>query len=53
MASEDVNNAAFINVSNEGKDKQDQNGGQLFFNSILAFKDEFTKNLPKHVNGRV
>jgi hypothetical protein len=52
MASDEVSDAAFINVSNvTGVDKKEKQGGQLFFNSILAFKDEFTKNLPKHVGG--
>jgi hypothetical protein len=53
MTSSEVSNAAFINVSNVNLDAAEALEGQLFFSSILEFKNAFTRNLPKHVGNRV
>ena len=53
MTSVEVENAAFINVSNENLESDTPDGGQLFFASILAFKDMFTKRLPANVGHRI
>lgn len=34
-------------------DVDEAQAGNLFFESVMSFKDTFTKNLPKHVRNRV
>jgi len=56
MVSKDVDHPALINVDNydwEAVDAEEAQAGSLFFESVMQFKDTFTRNLPKHVRSRV
>jgi len=54
MVSTDVDYPALINIDNHDFDNEkDTRAGQLFFQSVLSFKDSFTKNLPMHVRNKV
>ena len=45
---------ALINIDNHDfDDAEDIRAGQLFFSSVITFKDTFTKNLPMHVHHKV
>lgn len=54
MVSTDVENPSLVNVDNheEQNDKKPQSG-QLFFQSVVQFKDTFARELPKHVGQKV
>ena len=54
MISKDVDYPALINIDNHDlDDEEDTRAGQLFFQSVINFKDTFTKNLPRHVRNKV
>ena len=54
MVSKDVDHPALINIDNHDfDDTEDIRAGQLFFQSVITFKDTFTKNLPMHVHHKV
>jgi hypothetical protein len=54
MISKEVDHPALINIDNHDfDDEEDTRAGQLFFQSVINFKDTFTKNLPKHVRNKV
>ena len=53
MVSKDVDHPALINIDNQDEDADDIRAGQLFFQSVINFKDTFTKNLPKFVRNKV
>lgn len=54
MVSTDVDYPALINIDNHDfENTKDTRAGQLFFQSVINFKDTFTKNLPMHVRNKV
>merc|ERR1740139_634556 len=58
MVSKEVDHPALINIDNWDWEKEVAEGdeaqaGNLFFESVMSFKDTFTKNLPMHVRDRV
>ena len=58
MVSKEVDNPALINIDNKDWEGEEANmeevqAGNLFYQSVMQFKDTFTKNLPKHVRNRV
>lgn len=54
MISKDVDHPVLINIDNHDfENSDDARAGQLFFQSVINFKDTFTKNLPKHVRNKV
>ena len=58
MVTKEVDHPALINIDNkdwEGEEanKDEAQAGNLFYQSVMKFKDTFTKNLPKHVRNRV
>ena len=54
MVSPEVDHPCLINIDNHcpARDEKAEQG-QLFFNSLLHFKDAFTSQLPKHCGDRV
>ena len=55
MIAKEVDNPSLINIDNHDFD-EDPNvvqPGQLFFQSVVEFKDSFTRKLPKHVRDKV
>ena len=54
MVSTEVDHPCLINIDNHCPARDDKaEQGQLFFNSLLHFKDAFTSQLPKHCGDRV
>ena len=60
MVSKEVDHPALINIDNHefddaanDPDSQSSKAGQLFFQSVVEFKDTFTRHLPKHVRNKV
>lgn len=57
MVGKEVDYPALINIDNQDWDEDSaadsERAGNLFFESVMAFKDTFAANLPKHVKNRV
>ena len=54
MVSKEVENAALINIDNHDFDGERlMQPGQLFFQSVVQFKDKFTQELPKYVREKI
>ena len=54
MVSKDVDSAALINIDNHNFDGEGLlQPGQLFFQSVVEFKDKFTQELPKYVRDKI
>ena len=60
MVSKEVDHPALINIDNHefddeanDPDSTSSKAGQLFFHSVVEFKDTFTRHLPKHVRNKV
>lgn len=55
MIGKEVDNPSLINIDNHDFDEDPEvvQPGQLFFQSVVEFKDSFTRKLPKHVRNKV
>lgn len=54
MISREVDHPCLVNIDNHDCEGQsDPRAGQLFFESVVTFKDTFTKQLPRHVRNKV
>ena len=59
MVSKEVDHPALINMDNQDWDDDDVDddrkviAGQLFYQSLVSFKDTFTANLPRHVRNKI
>jgi len=55
MIGKEVDSPSLINIDNHdfNEDPDVVQPGQLFFQSVVEFKDSFTRKLPKHVRNKV
>ena len=58
MVTKEVDHPALINIDNKDWEGEEANvdsahAGNLFYQSVMQFKDTFTRYLPKHVRNRV